>query len=729
MSLLARCLWCLCLCTSLSAAPLVCQTTSTEERAGLGRRFLTVADAIRTTRLADAEYGGGTPSIGRVAQFSPDGKRFAIVLVKGSLESNTNEFSIALYETSNAFAGPRPNILLRMSSSSNRPAISRIKWLEDNDTITFLGEKIGELPQVYALHAATRRLNQLTHHPSSVVDYDMNPNGDVVFIADPPKEKILDTDKARRDGIVITTQFLQNLLAGDCAPPVTNREQLFLQKKGQSPVQIATKDFIFPGHPYVSLSPGGRYALVRTWVGGSFPGWWADYQVTAIHDRVKAYRYAGEMLPLMRFLVLDLADGSLSPLLDTPMEWYNETATWSPDGRFVFLSTYLPLNVRDEAERAQRAKSLYDVQVALPEREITKLRTVDFETVLKQETKRRRKGSENEDLDVSLVEDLNTPPMIYVSDRRAVKKALLLDLNPQFSELNLGKVELVEWSATDGHVVEGGLYWPEDYERGKRYPLVMQTHGFDSHRFSTDGLNEWSSAFAARPLAGEGFFVLQMGRSKVANPSVGNTPQEYSYGMAEVEGAIDDLDKQGLIDRERVGIVGFSRTEMTVGYALTHSKYHFAAGSLVDGTNGGYFEYLAYPTTDDMNRLNGGPGYGEGLQQWLKNAPPFNLDKVRTPVRLLAFGFGSVLEQWEWFTLLRKMQKPVEFLYLPDAVHLVVKPWERMVAQQGLVDWFRFWLKGEEDSNPVKAPQYARWRELRKLLMAQVPADTGAARK
>jgi len=25
-----------------------------------------------------------------------------------------------------------------------------------------------------------------------------------------------------------------------------------------------------------------------------------------------------------------------------------------------------------------------------------------------------------------------------------------------------------------------------------------------------------------------------------------------------------------------------------------------------------------------------------------------------------------------------------------DAAHLVVKPWERMVTQQGLVDWFRF---------------------------------------
>jgi hypothetical protein len=27
----------------------------------------------------------------------------------------------------------------------------------------------------------------------------------------------------------------------------------------------------------------------------------------------------------------------------------------------------------------------------------------------------------------------------------------------------------------------------------------------------------------------------------------------------------------------------------------------------------------------------------------------------------------------------------------------------------------RFWLKDEEDSDPAKAGQYARWREMRKL--------------
>ena len=42
-------------------------------------------------------------------------------------------------------------------------------------------------------------------------------------------------------------------------------------------------------------------------------------------------------------------------------------------------------------------------------------------------------------------------------------------------------------------------------------------------------------------------------------------------------------------------------------------------------------------------------------------------------------------------------------------------PAARMASQGGSVDWFRFWLKGEEDSDPAKAEQYKRWRELRKL--------------
>jgi len=72
----------------------------------------------------------------------------------------------------------------------------------------------------------------------------------------------------------------------------------------------------------------------------------------------------------------------------------------------------------------------------------------------------------------------------------------------------------------------------------------------------------------------------------------------------------------------------------------------------------------------------------------------------------------------------------VDFILLPDADHHLVKPWERMVSQQGAVDWFRFWLKDEEDPDPAKAEQYKRWRELRKLQEANTKSvDSKPAEK
>jgi hypothetical protein len=52
---------------------------------------------------------------------------------------------------------------------------------------------------------------------------------------------------------------------------------------------------------------------------------------------------------------------------------------------------------------------------------------------------------------------------------------------------------------------------------------------------------------------------------------------------------------------------------------------------------------------------------------------------------------------------------------LPNGVHMLVKPWERLASQQGTVDWFAFWLKHEKDPSPAKVEQYERWEELRGL--------------
>jgi hypothetical protein len=132
-------------------------------------------------------------------------------------------------------------------------------------------------------------------------------------------------------------------------------------------------------------------------------------------------------------------------------------------------------------------------------------------------------------------------------------------------------------------------------------------------------------------------------------------------------------------------------------------------------------------STDERNALqeisektNGGPPFSDHLMSWSRSAPNFALDKARTPLLISSLETGELLGQWETYSGLRKLGKPVDMIWLrkENAPHILVKPRERYISQQSAVDWFDFWLNDHEDPDPGKAEQYARWRELRKLATA-----------
>jgi len=77
-------------------------------------------------------------------------------------------------------------------------------------------------------------------------------------------------------------------------------------------------------------------------------------------------------------------------------------------------------------------------------------------------------------------------------------------------------------------------------------------------------------------------------------------------------------------------------------------------------------------------------------------------------------------DHWDIYALLRRQYKPVEMVMIPQGAHALSRPSERMISMQGNVDWYRFWLKGEQRSAPVLpretgaalAEQYARWSQM-----------------
>jgi hypothetical protein len=319
--------------------------------------------------------------------------------------------------------------------------------------------------------------------------------------------------------------------------------------------------------------------------------------------------------------------------------------------------------------------------------------------------------SEKGTLNVSIKQRLNEPPVLSAVDEVKREASVIWDPNPEMARLAVVEATNFVWGDSDGRKWTGGLYRPLEYVKGKRYPLVIQTHGFDEGAFRASGL--YPTAFAARTLAADGIMVLQAPVCPVFE-----NPNEGPCQVSEYEGAIRALVSQGLVDADRIGMIGWSRTVYYVLEALTSSKLRIAAASVTDGIDGGYWQYLALEGAnhnlyaDDFEHLMGARPFRAGLRKWLNRSPEFNMSNVRAPLLVVSLGRDDITNMWEPYALLRYLHKPVDLLVLNTDEHVLSNPAERIASQGSSVDWFRFWLQGYIDPSAAKAAEYRRWEGL-----------------
>src|SRR5687768_1072393 len=69
-------------------------------------RAFTQADAIEMTSIGDPEYWHHNMSLGRVAHYSPDRSKLAVVLRRGNLDEGVTEYSLLLYEAKDLLRQP-----------------------------------------------------------------------------------------------------------------------------------------------------------------------------------------------------------------------------------------------------------------------------------------------------------------------------------------------------------------------------------------------------------------------------------------------------------------------------------------------------------------------------------------------------------------------------------------------------------------------------------------------
>lgn len=251
----------------------------------------------------------------------------------------------------------------------------------------------------------------------------------------------------------------------------------------------------------------------------------------------------------------------------------------------------------------------------------------------------------------------------------------LTTLNPQLDELPLPKAEVVKWEGAEGDTVNGILYYPLDYSPDRRYPLVTVIHGGPS---GVD-LDAWRLGWTvyAPLLAQRGAFVFRPNYHGSGHHGLDFVEsikgRYYELEIPDIVSGIDTLAKQGLVDTDSLGVMGWSNGAiLTIQLTVEHpTLFEVAAPGAGDVNWTSDYGNCAFGVRFDDSYFKGPPW--KYTDHYVEKSPLFEMEKVRTPT-LIHFGTEDRAvpseQGWEHYRALQQIGKaPVRYLRYPGEPH------------------------------------------------------------
>jgi dipeptidyl aminopeptidase/acylaminoacyl peptidase len=273
----------------------------------------------------------------------------------------------------------------------------------------------------------------------------------------------------------------------------------------------------------------------------------------------------------------------------------------------------------------------------------------------------------------------------------------LSDLGAQVSGWPAHGREVVRWKSHDGAEIEGVLHKPADFQAGRRYPLLIVIHG------GPTGVSR------PTPYGSASFYPIDGWLAKGALVLEPNYRGSAGYGEAfralnvrnlgigdawDVLSGIDHLVAQGLVDKDRVGAMGWSQGGYISAFLATRHADRFKALSVGAGIS----NWVTYYVNTDIHPFT---------RQYLKatpwddpkiyadTSPMTYIKQARTPT-LIQHGDRDqrvpIPNAFELYQGLQDQKVPVELMIFRGFGHGLDKPKANRAAMQQNWDWFNKYL-------------------------------------
>lgn len=664
------------------------------------RFFCTLVFFLASYSLCSTEVVWTLDKIINVKQFSdlqlsPDNQFAAYVVSEPSPDQSKDLFLSKIYIS--ATQNPKNTHLL----CSSEPLTSQPKWSPDGKWISFISNQSGT-NNLYMICTQGGDVIALTHAAASIETYRWSPDSQHIVFMMPEK---LATDATNLSTIYEKEQSINRLWVIDIDNPQPKRltnDDYYVR---------AASEFgnTFPEYDW---SPDGK-TIVFAYVPGSGCGHHCHTSSLATIDLASgkitswekknsletlpifspdgqwvAYVTSDGCMTLSRQVAIRSADGKqfklLAPTDDSGIFYAGYSLLgWSFDGKHVlffepkgtkFRIMFLPIDGRPGYSMA------FDDLIYNP------ALSPDGKSL------------------IFVLQNSTTAPEAYITSLEKIEPKRISYLNQVYADLPTPSTEVIQWNSKDDLKIEGLVTYPLGYQEGKKYPLLVEIHGGPMGFFNEDFIGNAYNIYPRATFAELGFIIFR------PNPR-GSCGYGIDFRNALIEDlgggdwndvvtGIEALDQRGIIDKERMGIMGWSYGGYMTAWAIGHTHIFKAASA-----GGSYCDLVSFDGTTDStyilkDYLRGTFFDKESLYR--RMSPIYYMRDVTTPC-LIQHGVLDqrvpVSQAYELYHALHGQGKTVTLQLFPTMHHFPTTPKTTQEAMKANLDWF---IKYLQNTDPEK---------------------------
>ena len=256
-----------------------------------------------------------------------------------------------------------------------------------------------------------------------------------------------------------------------------------------------------------------------------------------------------------------------------------------------------------------------------------------------------------------------------------------------------GDAKSVHWN-DQGQQVQGWLLYPQNYRPDRKYPMVVDVHGGPAG----DSTSRWPKPFYdMEVLSGAGYFVFYpnaRGSLGFGESFTQANVKDLGYGdFRDITSGVEDLLSKLPIDRDRVGITGWSYGGYMAMWAGTQTNL-FKASVAGPGTSN-WQSYYGQVDIENWLLPYFGASVYESPEIYARSSPINFVTKDKTPTLMYVGTVDTVCpvtQSYELWRALEHMNVPTGLIIYPGENHGFVIPKNQRAVTKAAADWFAKYL-------------------------------------